>query len=92
MFFLFLSAFFGNSSPNTKGKRRFYICVSAQRKIAVWVAKKPDIIGLFAGDIYFVSVLWWERMDSNHRSEAQQIYSLPPLATRELSHIQLVAG
>ena len=28
-------------------------------------------------------------MDSNHRSETQQIYSLPPLATRELSHIQL---
>ena len=32
--------------------------------------------------------LWWERMDLNHRSVAQQIYSLPPLATRELSHIQ----
>ena len=30
---------------------------------------------------------WWERTDSNHRSESQQIYSLPPLATRELSHI-----
>ena len=30
---------------------------------------------------------WWERVDSNHRSESQQIYSLPPLATRELSHI-----
>ena len=27
-------------------------------------------------------------MDSNHRSETQQIYSLPPLATRELLHIQ----
>ena len=27
-------------------------------------------------------------MDLNHRSIAQQIYSLPPLATRELSHIQ----
>ena len=32
-------------------------------------------------------VVWWERMDSNHRSQRQQIYSLPPLATRELSHI-----
>ena len=30
---------------------------------------------------------WWERVDSNHRSETQQIYSLPPLATRELSQI-----
>ena len=28
-------------------------------------------------------------MDSNHRSETQQIYSLPPLATRELLHMQL---
>ena len=27
----------------------------------------------------------WERTDLNHRSESQQIYSLPPLATRELS-------
>src|SRR3712207_2416806 len=26
---------------------------------------------------------WWRKMDSNHRSETQQIYSLPPLATRE---------
>ena len=26
---------------------------------------------------------WWRRVDSNHRSETQQIYSLPPLATRE---------
>ena len=26
---------------------------------------------------------WWKRVDSDHRSETQQIYSLPPLATRE---------
>ena len=32
---------------------------------------------------------WWRRVDSNHRSETQQIYSLPPLATRELLHIPL---
>ena len=32
-----------------------------------------------------VAFSWWERVDSNHRSETQQIYSLPPLATRELS-------
>ena len=32
---------------------------------------------------------WWERVDSNHRSRRQQIYSLPPLATRERSHIRL---
>ena len=49
---------FGSSSLSTKGKRRFYICVLVQRKIAVWVAKKPDIFGLFARDIFFVSTLW----------------------------------
>ena len=32
---------------------------------------------------------WWRRVDSDHRSETQQIYSLPPLATREHSHIKL---
>ncbi len=32
-------------------------------------------------------------MDSNHRSETQQIYSLPPLATREPLHkMELVMG
>ena len=36
--------------------------------------------------------LWWERVDSNHRSRRQQIYSLPPLATREHSHMQLKNG
>ena len=32
---------------------------------------------------------WWERVDSNYWSETQQIYSLPPLATRELSQIKM---
>ena len=32
--------------------------------------------------------LWWGRTDSNHRSETQQIYSLSPLATRELPHMK----
>ena len=31
---------------------------------------------------------WWGRTDSNHRSETQQIYSLSPLATRELPHMK----
>ncbi len=37
------------NKDDTKGKRRFYICVLVQRKITVWVAKKPDKIGLFRG-------------------------------------------
>ena len=35
---------------------------------------------------------WWRRMDSNHRRHSQQIYSLSPLATWVLLHIQLGAG
>ncbi len=35
---------------------------------------------------------WWREMDSNHRSKMQQIYSLPPLATREPLRIQLKSG
>ena len=37
-------------------------------------------------------IIWWWRMDSNHRSETQQIYSLPPLATREFSHYSFLYG
>ena len=29
---------------------------------------------------------WWGKVDSNHRSYKQQIYSLSPLATREFPH------
>ena len=37
-----------------------------------------------------VNAFWWRRVDSNHRSETQQIYSLPPLATRELLRMNLM--
>ena len=33
----------------------------------------------------------WAEMDSNHRSITQQIYSLSPLATRESTHLLLLA-
>ena len=33
-------------------------------------------------------LIWWGKVDSNHRSDQQQIYSLSPLATREFPHIQ----
>ena len=29
----------------------------------------------------------WAEVDSNHRSNLQQIYSLSPLATRESAHL-----
>ena len=38
---------------------------------------------------YYISLLYntqWAEVDSNHRSNLQQIYSLSPLATRESTH------
>ncbi len=40
---------------------------------------------LYAVIVNFITE--WMEMDSNHRSVSQQIYSLPPLATREPIHI-----
>ena len=37
-----------------------------------------------------IFLVWWARVDSNHRSWKQQIYSLSPLATREHAHIHLL--
>ena len=34
-----------------------------------------------------ISYVWWGKVDSNHRSYKQQIYSLSPLATREFPHV-----
>ena len=56
-----------------------------------WLAKSlifDDTAKKKAFDIFFVTGLWWELVDSNHRSITQQIYSLSPLATRESSPIQ----
>ena len=48
--------------------------------------QKTDQIGRF--------LFWWREVDSNHRSHWQQIYSLPPLATREplQKKVELVMG
>ena len=32
----------------------------------------------------------WAEVDSNHRSNLQQIYSLSPLATRESTHLEYI--
>ena len=37
-------------------------------------------------DIQYYNDNKWAEVDSNHRSNLQQIYSLPPLATRESTH------
>ena len=38
-----------------------------------------------------ISCVWWGKVDSNHRSYKQQIYSLSPLATREFPHMKLMS-
>ena len=38
-----------------------------------------------------ISFVWWGKVDSNHRSYKQQIYSLSPLATREFPHMKLMS-
>ncbi len=40
-------------------------------------------------DCNAIGFIWWGMVDSNHRRHSQQIYSLSPLATREIPHIQL---
>ena len=39
-----------------------------------------------------ISLFWWGKVDSNHRSDKQQIYSLSPLATREFPHIHITSS
>lgn len=38
-------------------------------KITGDITKKPDFIGLFCGYIFFAQPFWWEKVDSNHRSQ-----------------------
>ena len=70
-----------------KGYRAFWAASTAHLR---WSSSQPYIhktknrpIGRF--------LFWWERVDSDHRRQSQQIYSLPPLATREHSHIKFCA-
>ena len=76
-----------SSRHPTKGKHHFYIRQNGLRKFCRINGENPDKIGVFTGYIYFVALLWWGKVDSNHRSHWQQIYSLPPLAAREFPHI-----
>ena len=45
--------------------------------------KLPDLSGR-----QIRQLIWWGMVDSNHRRHCQQIYSLSPLATREIPHMQ----
>ncbi len=60
---------------------RFLFFLASQIKILVEQARKkrPRLQAPF----------WWGKVDSNHRSRRQQIYSLPHLTALEFPHIHL---
>ena len=57
------------------------ICENSEKEQRENKSRKKSVIHKNNG------LFWWGRTDSNHRSETQQIYSLSPLATRELPQI-----
>ena len=46
-------------------------------------------VGIRASTVPSNLLTQWAMVDSNHRRRCQQIYSLSPLATREIAHIAL---
>ena len=60
-------------------KHRFTCVANFMRRKARFIEKDR----LQKQSVFF----WWGRTDSNHRSDTQQIYSLSPLATRELPQL-----
>ena len=55
-----------------------------------WVRISPSLAKAKTPPYWVVSCFWWGMVDSNHRRHSQQIYSLSPLATREIPHIQIL--
>ena len=62
-------------------------CVGWYAKPAAWINKNRTFVGR-----QMFCFCWWGKVDSDHRSQWQQIYSLPPLAAREIPHMELVIG
>ena len=58
-----------------------------RRLFSPWRTRKKQNEKPGTPDISRFSGLWWGKVDSNHRRQCQQIYSLSPLATREFPHI-----
>ena len=61
--------------------------VSAHMVSARW-KRAPHLQTQKKNDCFSAIVPWWGKVDSNHRSRRQQIYSLPHLTALELSHIR----
>ena len=65
--------------PYSKRNRRFFV-LSVQKPPP---PPSPEYAKNKTRTIAWSRSYWWARVDSNHRSIKQQIYSLSPLATRE---------
>ena len=62
-------------------------CISQIPQGIYFVEKSTHCLGR-----QMCAFFWWGMVDSDHRSQWQQIYSLPPLAAREIPHMELVNG
>ena len=80
--------------PLTFISKRCYYVYSLEHEFYYTIHPTPfgEIFANKKCPAYRRDIFWWRRVDSNHRSESQQIYSLPPLATRELLHMKLNDG
>ena len=65
--------------PYNKKSRHIFV-LSAQKRRP---RPAPNTQKIRPGPLSWSRSYWWARVDSNHRSIKQQIYSLSPLATRE---------
>ena len=77
----------GRGDPCGRPKQRFYHAGDRKgRPYGMGIVKADQIEkSTDKVDAFF----WWGMVDSNHRRRCQQIYSLSPLATREIPHMKL---
>jgi hypothetical protein len=61
---------------------------SIQLAGAAGIEPTPKVLETFVLPLnYAPKVNWWRMMDSNHRTQREQIYSLPCLATSLILHV-----
>ena len=71
-------------------QRIFHICGANISQRSYFTCPKGQI-SLKKALAFASAFFWWGMVDSDHRSQWQQIYSLPPLAAREFP-LELVIG
>ena len=68
--------------------RQMQVCTHQSRFALVSMAFQLRNAKKYTGYCIIACVpMWWGKVDSNHRRHCQQIYSLSPLATREIPQI-----